>query len=290
MERIKKAVERARAARESGGQAADVAAPEPTPAESASATADRKSDAASTPPAGTLPAVSKIQYKQTSVVNLDPRHLEAHRIISFTKTDARTVSFDRLRTQALYQMAEHGWRTLAITSPGVGCGKTTVAINLAMSIAHQTEHTVLLCDLDLRNPRMAEYLGLPPGPSLVDYLNEQVPLSEVFVNPGIPRLTLLPNHKAIMNSAEMMMTSRMKALVSDIRNRYASRLVIFDLPPLLTTDDALAFLPQVDCALMVIENGVTSKSQAREALSLLQATPLLGAVLNKAESDTTGVQ
>lgn len=231
-------------------------------------------------------AVASIKYNQTRVVHLDPGQLERNRIISFSKSDARTVSFDRLRTQVLRTMRDYGWRTLAITSPTSGCGKTTVALNLALSIAHQTEQTVLLADFDLRDPQVAEYLGLPEAASLIDYLNGDVPLSEVFVNPGIPRLTLLPNHKAVLNAAETLMTRKMQEMVADVRNRYESRLVIFDLPPLLTTDDALAFLPQVDCVLLVVASGQSTKSEVRQAMNLLQDTEVLGSVLNKGEEVT----
>jgi hypothetical protein len=228
-------------------------------------------------------SVAEIKYKQTRVVHLNPQHLERNRIISFSKSDARTISFDRLRTQVLRTMRDYGWRTLAITSPTGGCGKTTVALNLALSIAHQTEQTVLLADFDLRDPQIAEYLGLPEAASLVDYLNGDIPLSQVFVNPGIPRLTLLPNHKAVLNATETLMTKKMQNMVVDIRNRYESRMVIFDLPPLLTTDDALAFLPQVDCVLLVVASGQTSKSEVKDSVRLLQNNYVLGSVLNKAD-------
>ena len=232
---------------------------------------------------GTSLVAGAIQYRQTKVVHLDPAHLEKNRIISFSKTDERTVSFDRLRTVVMRTMKDNGWRTLAVTSPTAACGKTTVSLNLALSIAHQTEQTVLLADFDLRDPQIAEYLGLPESPSLVDYLSDQVSLPEVFVNPGIPRLTLLPNHKAILNSAETMMTTKMHDMVNEIRNRYDTRLVIFDLPPMLTTDDALAFLPQVDCILLVLASGQSTKSEVKETMSLLQTSNVVGTVLNKGD-------
>lgn len=282
MERIKEAIARAKAAQDSS---------DTPPAVERDAEADKNlpAEKKDSPQALVDPQIAPapIQYKQTKVVDLNPVHLEKNRIISFTKTDARTLSFDRLRTQILRKMADNGWRTLALTSPSAGCGKTTTALNLAMSIAHQTEQTVLLADLDLRSPRMVEYLGLPKAPSMVDYLNGEVQLSEVFINPNIPRLTLLPNHNPVTNAAEMIMTARMKALVDDMKNRYKSRLVIFDLPALLTTDDALAFLPHVDCVLVVVESGVTTKSEIRDAFRLLQNTSVIGTVLNKAE-DTLG--
>ncbi len=315
MERIKEAVMRARAQREESAdkegsdgksdktvvqpasQAVAVGQPAPVQAETAStvpatsaaeeAPAEQGGQLQTSTGAGAVAtadtAVASIKYKQTRVVHLDPSQLERNRIISFSKSDVRTVAFDRLRTQVLRTMRDYGWRTLAITSPTAGCGKTTVALNLAFSIAHQTEQTVLLADFDLRDPQVAEYLGLPESPSLVDYLNGDVPISDVFVNPGIPRLTLLPNHKAVLNAAETLMTRKLQNMVSDIRDRYESRMVIFDLPPLLTTDDALAFLPQVDCVLLVVASGQSTKSEVRTALNLLQDTEVLGSVLNKAE-------
>jgi len=232
--------------------------------------------------------VDKITYRQTKVVALDPLHLEEHRIISYTKNDPRSMSFDMLRTQVLRKMQENKWRTLAITSPTPDCGKTVVSINLALSIAQQTEQTVLLADFDLRKPKVAQYLGLPNGLSLVDYLEGEASLVDVFVNPGLPRLTLLPNQSAIKNASETLTTTRMKALVSDIRDRYESRMIIFDLPPVLTTDDAIAFLPQVDCALMVVANGASTTSDVKEASRLLQQTNLLGVMLNKSEEEARG--
>lgn len=290
MERIKEAVLRARAQREQQESGVPATSSNVPATENASVPAAQQPEQgnAAQPPAkaaegGRELAAGVIEYRQTKVVHLDPQHLEHHRIISFSKTDERTISFDRLRTVVMRTMKDNGWRTLAITSPTASCGKTTVALNLSLSIAHQTEQTVLLADFDLRDPNIAEYLGLPEAPSLVDYLSDQVSLPEVFVNPGIPRLTLLPNHKAILNSAETMMTSRMQNMVNEIRNRYESRLVIFDLPPMLTTDDALAFLPQVDCVLMVVASGQSTKSEVREMVSLLQNTHIVGTVLNKGD-------
>jgi hypothetical protein len=82
-------------------------------------------------------------------------------------------------------MEEHGWRTLAIVSPVPECGKTVVAINLAISIAHHTDKTAMLVDFDLRKPKIGEYLGLPAGKSLNEVLEGDADVSEAFVNPGM---------------------------------------------------------------------------------------------------------
>jgi protein-tyrosine kinase len=141
-------------------------------------------------------------------------------------------------------MEEHGWRTLAIVSPVPECGKTVVAINLAISIAHHTNKTAMLVDFDLRKPKIAEYLGLPDGPSLNEVLEGNADASEAFVNPGMPKLVVMPVARPIRKSAEMLASAKVKQLIRDLRERYKERIVIFDLPPLLNVDDAISVLPQ----------------------------------------------
>ena len=74
-------------------------------------------------------------------------------------------------------------------------------------------------------------------------------------------------------------------LIGDLRNRYESRIIIFDLPPLLNIDDAMVFLPNVDATLMVVENGKNTQSEVQQSMRLLQSTNLIGTVLNKADDD-----
>jgi hypothetical protein len=227
--------------------------------------------------------LDQIVYRETRVVALDPNHLEANRIVALDKNDVRVAPFDLLRTQVVRKLRENHWSTLAVTSPDAGCGKTVVAINLAISLAQQTDQTVLLADFDLRRPKVAAYLGLSRGPSLLDYLEGREPLSGVLVNPGIPRLVVLPNDRAIANAAETLTAAKVKALVEDLKERYASRLVIFDLPPLLATDDTLGFLPSVDAVLLVVGNHQTTKSEIEQSQHLLRSANLMGVVLNRAE-------
>lgn len=227
--------------------------------------------------------ISEISYRQTRVVGLNSSHLEKHRIVALNKSDLSSVSFDLLRTQVLQKMEEHGWRTLAIVSPVPECGKTVVAINLAMSIAHHTNKTAILVDFDLRKPKIAEYLGLPAGNSLNEVLEGKADISDAFVNPSMPKLVVVPTAKSIRKSAEILASDKVKDLVKDLRERYKERIVIFDLPPLLNVDDALSVLPQIDCVLMVVGNGMVTKHEVDESLRHLHATHLLGVILNKAE-------
>jgi protein-tyrosine kinase len=229
----------------------------------------------------------EISYNETKVTQLDTKHLANNRIITFDSEDPDSVSFDVLRTQVLSKMSDNGWNTLAITSPSPECGKTVVALNLALSIAKQTDKTALIVDFDLRRPRIAQYLGLKPEKSLFDYLERETEIKDILINPGLPRLVVLPNTIPIKNSAETLTSRRIKSLVQDLKSRYESRIVIYDLPPLMAGDDAIAFMPQVDCVLLVVASGETKPVEVKEARRQIQSTNLLGVVLNKSSERQT---
>lgn len=271
MERIKEAIEKARAGEQGlGGQrtaAISVVRADVTPAHEF-------------PP---LPADTPldIRYTQTRVAQPDPAHLEAHRIIAHQKTHPNSWSFDTLRTQVLQRMDENGWRVLAITSPTLGSGKTVVAINLAISIAQQTQRTALLVDFDLRRPSVAKYLGLKAKVSLNDVLQRGHDVADAMVNPGFERLVVLPALEAADRPSELLASPKVAGLLAELRDRYTDRVLVLDLPPALAADDVLSILPQVDCVLLVIGSGASSEKEIEEAQRRLSKVPLVGVVLNK---------
>lgn len=227
--------------------------------------------------------IEHVSYSRTRVVQLNPAILERHRVVSFDKANPASRAFDMLRTRVMHKMDEMGWRTIAVTSPTPEAGKTVVAINLAMSIAHQTQKTAMLADFDLRRPKIGHYLGLPDGPSLNEVLQNDAAIVDALVNPGLPRLVLLPASRPVENPSETLLSRRVANLVSELRERYESRVVIFDLPPLLHTDDAIAVLPKMDCVLLVVGNGMSPNAEVEESLHLIPRDKLIGVVLNKAE-------
>jgi len=226
-----------------------------------------------------------VSYARTRVVKLQAEHLGKNRIVAFNKNDPKCMNFDVLRTQILQKMKENGWRTLAITSPTPEAGKTVIAINLAMSIAQQADKTVMLVDFDLRRPKIGAYLGMPMEKSLNDLLEGTTELPEVLVNPDLPRLVVLATRSPVRKSSETLSSKKIADLIKDLRDRYESRIVIFDIPPVLVTDDAIALLPQIDCVLMVVANGMSTKREIEDSLSHLSAANLIGTVFNKAESE-----
>lgn len=225
--------------------------------------------------------LERLRYTTSRVVELQPAHLEKHRIITYQKDDPRGGYFDILRTKILRRMEDEGWRTLAITSPTGGAGKSVVAINLAMAIAQQTNGTALLADFDLRRPRVAQYLGLPAGLSLNEVLVGECGVEEALVNPSLPRLLVLPTHQAELRPAELLASGRVTSLIHELRNRYPERKVILDLPPVLETDDVLAVLPRVDCVLLIVADGESTQEQVEACMLQLPAEKVLGVALNK---------
>ena len=229
--------------------------------------------------------ITSVEYDQTRVVSLNHELLAKNRIISFNKNNYLSLGFDILRTHIIKKMSKYGWRTMAVTSPIQGCGKTTVSINLAMSIAHLTNRTAMLVDFDLRRPTVSKVLGLPSGPSLNDVLIDEALIAESLVNPGLDRFVILPTAEPVNNSSEVLSSRKVGNLVTELRDRYAERIVIFDLPPLLGSDDAMIMLSQVDCVLVVVGNGMVSKTDLTESMRYVDSDKLLGTVLNKSSSE-----
>lgn len=225
----------------------------------------------------------KIAYTHTRVVELDPARLRRERIIAGDSDDKRAESYRQLRTQILRKFRENNWHTLAITSPNSQAGKTLTAINLAISLSLEVNQTVMLVDLDLRRSSISQKLGFEVEYGLTDVIEGRADIGGALINPGFERLVILPNRPAHYRS-ELLSSPQMGKILKDIIGRYESRLIIFDLPALLDDDDALVFAPYADATLLVVEDGVTKRSEIERSLQLLEGTRLIGTVLNKVPS------
>jgi protein-tyrosine kinase len=179
-----------------------------------------------------------IEYTQTRHIDVPQAVLAEKRLIAGNRTDPRATAFRMLRTQVLQTMRENNWTSIAVTGPTSGVGKSLVAANLAISISREVNQTVLLVDVDLRRPAIHNYFDFEPDYGLLDYLRGDAELKELFVNPVFKRLVLLPGRGSTSESSELLSSPRMINLVKDLKNRYQSRIIIFDLPPLLNVDDA----------------------------------------------------
>jgi protein-tyrosine kinase len=208
--------------------------------------------------------------------------LEANRVVDIGKSSPEAAAFRVLRTQVLQRMDEHHWQSLAIFSPSSEDGKTTTALNLAISLANDERHTVLLVDFDLRRPTIASKLGLEPFKGCDDVLRGEARVSHCLYHPeSFDRLVILPARAAMEHSSEAISGQRGRDLVAELRSRYPDRLVLFDLPPVLGADDALAFAPLIECGLVVVSEGSTRREDLLRSMELLRKTPIIGTVLNR---------
>ena len=225
-------------------------------------------------------------YSRTRSVDIPDEVLQRHRIQTGRESNQFSDAYKILRTQVIHRLRENNWNVLGITSPKDGEGKTLTSINLAIALAAEPTQTVLLVDADLRAPRLHEEFGLESNEGLTEFLLDDRPIEDMLVSPGLGRLILLPGGRGTDHSADVLTSPRMSALGKELKHRYASRVVIFDLPPVLGQADVLAFTPQLDALLLVVEEGKTTESELQQSMQILKGSvPILGTVLNKAGRD-----
>ena len=232
--------------------------------------------------------VESIRYTNTRVVTIDPEIMREKRLVMGLHNDPRTNIFRVLRTNILTQLRENNWNSFAITSATPDAGKSFVSVNLAMAIAMEGNQSVILVDADFRLPSIGEYLGLPVDAGLIDYLKGMVSLEEVLFNPGIERLVVLPGRDCQISSSEWVSSPKMMKLVQELKSRYESRVVIFDMPPLCVADDTMLLFPYVDAVLLVLEDEKNTKEELEYSMHVLERTHLLGTVLNKSRKPLPG--
>jgi protein-tyrosine kinase len=216
---------------------------------------------------------------------LDLAYLQSRRIVAHDGKDPRSRAFDILRTEVLHSMDEREWKILAVTSPTPGCGKTLVAINLALSMGRQPDRQVLLADFDLRKPQVATTLGLKFREGLNGVIDGRLDLDRAVLpiqaaNSSLEVLPTTPN----TNAADLIDASGFDRVLTAIADYARSRIIILDLPPLLIGHDVISVLPRVDCVLLVGAAGVSTVSDIEECEKHLQTTHLVRFVLNKMTS------
>jgi protein-tyrosine kinase len=238
---------------------------------------------------GAAPLVVKPQVdvaainNQNVMLKTNRQHLESCRILAPTHVDPYRPAFDMLRTKVTQQLSSNGWQVMLMTSPSPGCGKTVTAINLALSIARQPHQHVCLVDLDLRKPRVAHYLGVKPRYELQHVLEGHVRLTDALfsIDIGGPQLSFLTTTRPMHSSTEILMSGQMQSVVQDLRNTAARPIIIVDMPPVLVSDDVLAFAQQSDCCLLAVAEGQSTIKDIEKSEKLLENINFLGCVLTK---------
>lgn len=188
--------------------------------------------------------------------------------------------YRKLRAKILQMTDKDFLNTIMITSSQSGEGKTITAINLAVAIAREFDHTVLLVDADLRKPSIHTYLGVEPKVGLSDYLESRAELPDIMLKTGIGKLVLLPAGKPPERPAELISSDRMRGLIRELKFRYRDRYIIIDSSPLLMTADALSLCDYMDGIIFVVQAARTSQKMVTRAASLLKSYNVIGTIFN----------
>jgi receptor protein-tyrosine kinase/non-specific protein-tyrosine kinase len=212
---------------------------------------------------------------------VDKALVDEHIVCLKDPVSSAAEQFKKLKAKILQETPKQDFfNTIMVTSSDVGEGKSITAINLAIELSNEIDHTVLLVDADLRNPSIHQYFGIEPEYGLSDYLTGKLNLSDILIKTGIGKLVILPAGKVAENAAELLSSEKMKMLVRELKLRYNDRYVIFDSTPLLVTADPLLLGRYMDGIIFVIQEGRTSHKAALQSISLMKGWNILGVVFN----------
>jgi protein-tyrosine kinase len=237
----------------------------------------RRAPSPSLPPPSTLIQPHRVAF--------NPHVARENRLLlsaAIAEDRGTVAAYGMLRTRILHRMRPKGWDTLGVTSAAPQDGKSLTAVNLALSLAREKNNSVILLDLDMRNPTVCRTLGITPQLELRDFFEGRVDTpDEVFMSIGIDNLLIAGSLTATQNSAELLASTRLEELLAFIRKSTTSPLILIDLPPVLSPDDTLVVAPRIDALVLVASEGITPREELQKASQMLADFPIAGLVLNR---------
>lgn len=241
------------------------------------------------PPSGAIPLLADAGAEPTQRIELDLKRLQRLGIIHPQRPHTEIAEEYRRIKQPLLQKMATGtaqrtarFNLIMVTSAIAGEGKTFTALNLAISMAMEKDHTVLLIDADMSRRGLSRLIHLDSHKGLTDVLRDgQTALGEVFLGTNVEHLAVLPVGQHDPHFTELVGSSAMRRLTQQLALRYPERILIFDAPPLLGASAATVLAGLMDQIVMVVEVGKTPKHLIQEAMSALEGSKPIGVVLNK---------
>jgi protein-tyrosine kinase len=237
---------------------------------------------------GSMRKQIKLRYSKTRKIPTDPRVLFDNQIFALTHEMEITKQIEILRAQVLKRLKDMNANCLMVTSANNKEGKTFISTNLAVSVAQHLDRTVMLVDADLRSRKYKHknmsnvFFNSNGKVGLSDYLSGNADIEDLFINPGIPRLTILPGGEAPPDSSALLDSPKMAELVFDMKSRFSKeRILIFDCSSFLSNADPLILSELVDSVLLVIENCRTETKDLLRVIDLLKDKNIIGVVINK---------
>jgi capsular exopolysaccharide synthesis family protein len=224
------------------------------------------SKAAAVPPTAETISEFTVRLHPLLVAGLAPKSLAAEQ-------------YRTLRTRIAHTEGANALRTVLVTSPQKGEGKSITAANLALTMAQELQRRVVIVEADLRKPSLQHLFGLPPGAGLAEYLAGAAELKDIMKFLPDHNLTVIPAGSAPTNPAELLGSTAMRRMLDQLRTRFDR--VILDTPPVLPLADVAVLAPMVDGTMLVVRAGVTPKPAIENALRSFDSSRLIGVVLNE---------
>jgi protein-tyrosine kinase len=263
-----------------------VVAPAPTAADAALPAAVNAPEAAiSLEPAGPAPVSRRIE--------LDLERMRAAGVV--TPDQERSAIADQYRVikrpllrnaQALRAAGNAHGNLIMVTSAMPGEGKTFTAVNLAMSMAAEIDHTVMLVDADVARPSVPRMLGFDPDRGLLDVLEGEAELPDVLLRTSVDKLVVLPSGRPRARANELLASESMRNLVDQMARRYPDRVIVFDSPPLLLTTESRVLATHMGQIVVVVQAERTTQAAVQRALATIESHPLRTLVLNQSRGES----
>ena len=243
------------------------------------------------------PAVEPAQRGKARMVELDLAKMREQGMVTAAGGRTNLLEEFRIIKRPLLNRAfgernegEPPPNLIMVTSSLPGEGKTYCAINLAMSIAMELDHTVLLVDADVARPSVLRTLGLPAQRGLMDILiDDKLDLADVMLRTNVDTLSILPAGTSTPRATELLASSTMSSMLHEIANRYPDRVVIFDSPPLLLTSESRVLASHMGQIVVVVEAQTTTQHAVKEALHKLDGCKNVNLIYNKTR-DIPGIE
>lgn len=228
-------------------------------------------------------------WQKLKPIELQDEGLVERRVVTRTARE-EAAPFDILRTKALLQMRQNGWKRLAITSPMPSSGKTTLACNLALALSRQSDIRSMIFDFDLRDPSINEFFATQPPYGIGETMTGQVPFEEQALRYGENLIVSMAQQEEA-DPTRILLAEETVSTLASIQAEFEPDVMIFDLPSVLVNDDTRAFLKNADCALIVVRADTTQHSQFEQCKrEVSEHTNLLGVVLNAYRHGKRGTQ
>jgi receptor protein-tyrosine kinase len=272
--------------------------PEFIPARQASQDAVRAEPVLTTAPAAYAPPEEVLAGRQsTRRIELDLARMRELGMVTAAGGRTNLLEEFRIIKRPLLKRAfaergpkENPGNLIMVTSSLPGEGKTYSAINLAMSIAMELDHTVLLVDADVARPSVLRTLGLPAQRGLMDILlDDTLDLSDVMLRTNVDTLSILPAGTSTPRATELLASSTMTAMVHELAHRYPDRVIIFDSPPLMLTSESRVLASHMGQIVVVVEAQTTTQHAVKEALQQLEGMANVNLLYNKTR-DIPGIE